>query len=648
MREKIQSLLEPIQVGPLLLENRVVRAPLLTKLASIQGEVTQKLIDLYVTSAKNRISLILLEVVAVDGVHFVDCTLRIDARKYMIGLQRLIKAIHLTGVPVILQLNHTGMFGEDPVSPSGVALYSPDRANYIQPRVMSLDEAEKTKDSFIAAAVRARDAEADGVLLHGLNSYLLHQWVSSHTNKRTDRYGGSLENRITLPLEIVRGIRRHCGSSFAIGYSIVGDEFISDGITIEDSSAFAHSLQGEGVNFIDVGVGCAETMRSESRGGLSYRQAKGLWDTAGALKKVVSIPIFARSWGEHDPVKWAEAIEKGQCDVIEIGRPLLCDPELPKKIVKDKLDDIRMCIRCGTCIRTDVSRREQITCALNAELGNERDYALQPAPNPKRVLVVGGGPGGLEAARVAALRGHKVTIMERKAQLGGNLRVASLTPGKTEFQSWFGDWLERQCKKASVRIESNKEVTVEVVKELNPDAVIIAIGATPLIPPIAGINKHHVVLAADVLTGKTSVGKKVIVLGGGDVGLGTADFIADKGLAENITVIVRRPEIVGAGMAPLNVSYILSVILLNAGVKIITGWDTEEITDEGIVATDGERNRHSFKADTVVIARGYMPNTALYEALKGKVPELYRIGDCVKARTILDAVHEAAYVARQI
>jgi 2,4-dienoyl-CoA reductase-like NADH-dependent reductase (Old Yellow Enzyme family)/thioredoxin reductase len=642
MREKIQSLLEPIQVGPLTLENRMVRAPLLTKLASIEGEVTQKLIDLYVTSAKNKISLILLEVVAVDGVHFVDCTLRIDVRKYMIGLQRLIKAIHLNGVPVILQLNHTGMFGGDPVSPSGVALYSLDRANYIQPRVMSFEEAEKTKDSFIEASVRAKDAEADGVLLHGLNSYLLHQWVSPHTNRRTDRHGGSLENRTTLPLEIVRGIRRQCGPSFAIGYSIVGDEFIPDGITVEHSSAFAQSLKREGVNFIDVGVGCSETMRSDPRGGLSYRQAKGLWDTAEALKKAVNIPIFARSWGEHDPVKWAEAIEKGKCDVIEIGRPLLCDPELPKKLLEDKLDDVRMCIRCGTCIRTDVSRREQITCALNAELCNERDYALRPAPTPKRVLVVGGGPGGLESARVAALRGHEVTIMERKAQLGGNLRVASLTPGKTEFQSWFCDWLERQCKWAGVKIELNKEVTAEIVKEVKPDAVIIANGATPLIPPIAGINKPHVVLAEDVLTGKKSVGKKVIVLGGGDVGLGTADFIADKGLAENITVIV------GAGMAPLNVSYMVGIILPNAGVKIITGLDTEEITDEGIVATDGERNRHKFEADTVVIARGYIPNTALYEALKGKVPELYRIGDCVKARTILDAVHEAAYIARQI
>lgn len=646
---RFKWLVQPIRVGPLLLSNRMVRGPVHSNLCLETGEVSQQLIDMYEFSARNGPSLIVIEATAVDGRHTGKAELRIDDRRFEPGLHRLVEAIHVNGVPVVIQLRHQGMWGNDPVSPSGVACYGMARKTYVQPRVMSLAEAEEARDLFVAAAVRAKNIEFDGVVLHGAVSYLLQQFVSPHTNRREDRYGGSLENRCAMPLEIVRGIRQKCGLPFPIGYSLAVDEFLPDGITPEESLAFAKSLEREGVNWVDLTVGSYETSSSHPKGGLSYRQEKGFFELLDAFKKALSIPVFARCRGEHDPSKWEETIKKGQCDVIQMGRPLLCDPELPRKIAQDRLDDIRQCIRCNYCFETGTIRGWQVSCALNPSFGRDRDYAIERiGTHPKRVLVVGGGPGGLEAARVAALRGHKVTLMEKEATLGGNLRIASLPPGKEGYQKYFGDWLERQCEKAGVRIELNKEVTAGVVEELKPDVVIIATGATPLIPAIRGIdNRKNVVTAADVLTGKASVGKKVVVAGGGEVGIETADFITSNGMAESVTIVEMLAEI-GSDMTATNRTYMLTSILPRSDVKMFTNMHIAEITDEGIVADDKEWKQHKFEGDTIVLALGYTANTALYEALKDKVPELYRIGDCAKPRNIADAVREGAYVARQI
>lgn len=647
---KFEWLLKPIRIGHLLLSNRMVRGPIGSKLCWETGEVSQQLIDMYENSAKGGVSLIIVEVTAIDGRHKGVGQLQIDDRKFGPGLHRLVEAIHLNGIPVVIQLCHYGIWGTDPVSPSGVACYGQGRTRYVQPRALSLSEVEEVRDLFIASAVTANNAGLDGILLHGATAYLLEQFVSPHTNKRTDRYGGSLDNRIALPLEIVRGIRQKCGSSFLMGYCLVADELYPDnsGITIEESIAFAKALEQNEVNWIDVTTGTHETFSLDSRTGISNRQGKGMFEFSEAFKKAVSIPIFARCQGQHDPIKWEEAIENGQCDVIQIGRPLLCDPQLPKKVAQGRLGDIRLCIRDNYCFESAVEKRWQLSCALNPELGRERDWAIKRITSiPKKVLIAGGGPGGLEAARVAALRGHKVTLMEKEVMLGGNLRVASFGPGKNCYQTYFGDWLERQCKNAGVEIKLQKAVTAEVVKQLKPDTVIVATGATPLIPPIPGINKKRVVVAADVLTGKTSVGKKVCVAGGGEVGVDTADFIIDNGLAESITIVEMLPE-VASDMFATNRSYMLDVILPKAGVNIFTNMHIQEITDEGVVATDKEWNIHKFEADTVILAMGYASDITLYEALRDHVQELYMIGDCVKPRTIADAIREAGYVARQI
>lgn len=649
MEKKLKMLLQPIQVGSLRLANRMVRSPMMSGYVSANGEVTEQLLDHYAHAAKGGPAMIIVEITAIaDHYAFPEGQLRIDDARFMRGLHRLVEAIHLNGVACEFQLHCAGSFGRDPISPSGVACFGLGRATYVQPRALSLSEVEEIRDLFIAAAVRAKALECDGVVLHGATSYLLQQWVSPHTNKRTDRFGGSFENRITLPIEIVRGIRQKCGPSFVIGYSMVIDEHLPDGITLEESVAFAKALEQEAVDHIDVTVGTYETSSSEKGVGRSIRQPKGLFEKAETFKKLVNMKIFARCVGEHNPIKWEEALEKGQCDVIQIGRPLLCDPELPKKVTEGRLDDIRLCIRCAQCFETAMIKPYQVACSINPELGRERDYAIKRVTShSKRVLVVGGGPAGLEAARVAALRGHEVTLIEKEAELGGNARIASLPIGKEEIKTYYIDWLNRQCRKAGVKLELNKEASLPLIKQLNPDVVIVATGATPLRPPIPGVDKPHVVTAADVLTGKARVGKKVIVAGGGEVGVETADFIAENNLAESVAIIEMLP-LLAYDMPAMARTYMLQVLLPKWGVKIFTDMQIQEITDEEVIALDKDWRRYKFEADTVVNALGYVPNTTLGEALSGKVPELYKIGDCVKPRNMFHAVHEAAYVARQI
>ena len=649
MGYKFEMLFQPIQIGPLRLKNRMVMSPMLTGMSSANGEVTEQLIDHYAFTAKSGLAMVIVEITAVaDRYAFPDSQLRIDDRKFMRGLHRLVEAIHLNGSACQFQLHCAGAFGRDPISPSGVACYGLGRETYVQPRPLSLLEVEEIRELFINAAIRAKDIECDGVVLHGATSYLLQQWVSPHTNKRTDRYGGSFENRIQLPLEIVRGIHQKCGPSFPIGYSTVMDELLPDGINMEESTNFAKELEREGVNHIDLNIGTYETSSLEKGIGRSHRQPKGTFDKTEVFKKLVNIKVFARCNGEHDPIKWEEALRKGECDVIQIGRPLLCDPELPNKVKDGRLEDIRLCIRCAQCFETSTIKPFQVACSLNPELGREREYAISCiSSHPQRVLVIGGGPGGLEAARVAAIRGHEVTLMEKEAELGGNARIASLPIGKEEIKTYFIDWLERQCRKAGVRLELNKEVSVKVIKQFNPDVVILATGARPLIPDIPGIDKSHVATAEDVLTGRLKVGKKVVVAGGGQVGVETADFIAEKSLAESVTIIEMLPML-AFDMPTMTRTYMLKVLLPKWGVKTLTNMQIQEITDDGIVALDKEWKRHKFEFDMVVNALGYVPNLTLSEALNGEVRELYKIGDCVRPRNILHAVREAAYIARQI
>lgn len=649
IKKKLSMLLEPYQLGSLRLRNRIIMGPMWSRYAAASGEVSQKQIDYFAMRAKYRPALIIVESAAVDGRHtWVQGQIRIDDDKFLNRLYDLVYAIHRNDVPVFIQLHNAGAFGTNPISPSGVATYGQGRTEHVQPRAISLEEAEEIRDMFIKAAVRAKEVGFDGVEIHGGTGYFLQQWVSPHTNKRTDRYGGSFQNRITLPLEIVQGIRNKCGRDYPLGYAICADELLPDGITLDESKAFVKALEREGVDYINIATGVYETFHLPGRSGVCLRQPRGLTHISQEFKKIAAtIKVHVRSSGEHDPFKWEEALKKGKADVITIARQFLCDPEFPRKVEEGRLDEIRRCILCYYCGLTASIGKGSLICVVNPDLGREREYAITRAEAPRKVLVVGGGPGGLEAARVAALRGHDVTLMEKEAELGGNVRTASLVLGKEQFKPYIVDWEERQCLKAGVKIKLGKKVTPLVVKQAKPDVVIIATGSTPLIPQIKGVNRPNVVIAADVLAGKAKVGKRVAVIGGNQVGIETADYMVEKGLAESVTVIEMLPEI-ARDMDSMNKMYLFTNLLPKYDVRLFTSMQVEEITAKGVVAIDKEWKRHTFEADTVVIAAGYTPNVSLYEQLIDSVPEIYRIGDCIRPGQIINAIHDGAYIARQI
>lgn len=649
MEKPFARLKEPFRLGPLLLKNRLIMSPMWNRYASVEGEVTQQTIDYYVERAKSGVSMVIQEGTGVDPDHlWVEPQLRIDDDRYAPGLHRLVEAVHNAGALIICQLHHAGMFGRNPVAPSDVPAWGVGGLS--QPRAMSLEEIEEAKRLFIAAGYRAMEAGYDGVEVHGSTSYLLQQFSSPHTNKRTDRYGGNVERRATLAREIIRGIRLRCGFNFPIGYTTVPDEQLPDGMKLEEAIEFTGYLVGEGLSYVHFLPGTYETFHYEGGRGTCQRQRTGLFDMTKAFKEVFRIPVFARTCGENDPRVWEEAIERGEADAILIGRQMLSDPHVARKVLEGRLEDIRSCIKCNYCYESGVIKKYQLGCSINPELGRERDYAISGKVSlARKVLVVGGGPGGLEAARVAALRGHDVTLAEKEDRLGGTIIVASLPIGK-EILMNFVRWAETQCRKAGVKVELGREVTPQLVRELSPDVVIVATGAAPLIPEIPGIDKPHVVIAEDVLRGKAELGRKVVILGGyGQTGVETADFIAEKKLAESVTIVMRSMgKRLAAGMDPVNRAHLMQVIWPGLGIKVIRSTDVREVTDKGVITIDREWRTNELEADTVVLARGYVPRKELYDALTGQVPELHAVGDCVSARNIRAAVHEGSYAARQI
>jgi 2,4-dienoyl-CoA reductase-like NADH-dependent reductase (Old Yellow Enzyme family)/thioredoxin reductase len=615
--------------------------------ASVNGEVTPQVLNHYAERAKGGASLIIVEATAVDGNHtWLEPQLRIDREVYIAGLHRLTEAIHINDALACIQLHHAGMWGYDPVAPSDVPCIELG-VRTVRPRPLSIKEIQDVREFFSEAALRAKRAGLDMVELHGGTSYLLQQFVSPHTNKRKDQYGGNLEGRIRLSLEIVKEIKEKCGADFPIGYRMVADELLPDGINIEESKSFARYLEKAGIAYLSVQLGTYETFNA-GEGQFAMRSAKGNTNKyTKALKEVVSIPVFACQQ-IHDPLFMEEVLERRVADIIALGRPLLVDPFLPKKLMENKAEDIRMCLRCGQCYSCVIVEACQIRCPQNPQLGREREYAILPSSSPKKVLVIGGGPAGLEAARVGALRGHEIILMEKEPELGGQLKIASLPIGKQDYKTFVIDWQELQCKKANVKIELNKEVTSSIVEDIKPQVIIVATGANIFMPSSFGINSNNVVTAWDVLKREVRVGKRVVVAGGGMVGVEVADFLVENGLSEDVTIIEKLPDI-ATDMELMNRAYIINK-LEEYNVKVIKECELEEITERGVVVMDKEKNKRNIEADTVVIALGSVSNNGLQRELESKnlEIEIYTIGDCRKPRKLLNAIHEGFYVGLQI
>lgn len=658
MNEKYPLLLSPGKIGSMEMRNKTVMCAMGMN-QSDHGYVNDAVINHYVERAKGGVGLIIVEVTCVDTPLGLNTArmLVIDDDKYIPRMARLAEAIHKEGAKCVLQISHTGrgarrsIIGAQPVGPSAVAMpysFMMGLSNE-EPRALTIDEIHAIEEKYAQAALRAKKAGFDGVEIHSVGYYLGQQFLSSTANIRTDEYGGTPENRVRFHLNIIRRIRELCGQDFAIlvKYSAV-EQGEDAGITMEDGMYYAKRFQDAGVDALEVLAGTwkKEASMEDMPGSASpYCQAVGLCAALkyGIMKMTgapATIPMIGGGRAE-DPATAEKALAEKQCDFIFLGHSLLPQPDLVNLINEDREDEIRPCICCGECIDSQLQEGATCCCSGNAVLGQgSNDYHIPPAKTVKNVVVIGGGVAGVEAARIAAKRGHHVSLYEKSERIGGQMHYAVKPPHKQNMELLI-PYLERQLELTGVDVHLNTNMTVEDVLALNPDAVVCAAGVIPATLPVPGAE--HCIQSKEALDG-AATGSQVVIIGGGSVGLETAELLASEG--KQVTVL-EMMDTVAEKMVNVTRTIVLGH-LKGYGTQLLTSCRCQEITDHSIIYQDKDGVSHEIPADTVIIATGDRPNASLYEALEGKVSELYNVGDSNGAGIIAKAVSQGYRCGLQI
>lgn len=654
-------LFEPLFVGPLELANRICM-PAMHLNMTTDFTVTQRLLDFYAARAEGGAALIIVGYATVDGLSGNRTCLGAHDDKFLPGLARLAQTIQTGGARAAVQLNHAGRYNygfllgkKRPVAPSAVA----SKLTRETPRALELEEIVEVVEAFGRAAARTRQAGFDAVELLAGTGYLISQFLSPLTNQRTDDYGGSLANRMRFGVEVVQSVRRHAGADFPLLVRLNGNDFMPGGIGSADLRRFAKTLVDTGVDALNVNVGWHEArvpqiVASVPRGVFRY--------LVRGIKEQVSVPVIA-GHRINDPDLARRLIERGCCDMVAMGRALIADPYLPEKARRGHGAAILHCVACGQGCLDNVFRLRPVQCLCNPRAGFEREREVQPAPEPRRIMVVGGGPAGLAAAAAAAERGHSVGLYEQAPRLGGQLLLAGRPPGREELLGLAQD-LEQLLDRGRVEIHLGRTVDDKVLEAEAPDAVILATGAQPLRPDLPGVDLPHVVQAWDVLRAEASVGRRAVVLGGGSVGVETALLLAAEGSLSGeelkfllvqgaeppeelrrlalrgfreVTVLELRSK---AG-ADLGKSTRWTVLqdLERFGVQLRTATTAESIVAEGVWVTRGGQ-RELIPADTVVLALGAASLRPLEEALLARKVEHRVVGDARRIGDVMQAIHE--------
>jgi 2,4-dienoyl-CoA reductase-like NADH-dependent reductase (Old Yellow Enzyme family)/thioredoxin reductase len=636
MKTTFKKLFDPFSIGKMTLKNRIVLPPMGTGYSEEGGYVGQRLIDYYEARASGGAGLIITEGTAPGLRCRGGRQLSLGDDRYLPGWRELAKAIHQHGAKIAVQLHHAGMEFRDgnyvQVAPSPVIV--PSRMVGVTgqpPHELTTDEIREITQWFADATKRAREAGVDGVEIHGAHQYLVASFLSSATNMRRDRYGGTVENKARFLIEILQAMRAAVGPDYPIWPRLNAEEYgFENGITLEETRQVVPLAVKAGAQAIHVSAYAAGS--SVTKAPLSDTPGL-LVPLAEAVKKVTTVPVIAVGRLDHEVGE--KVLEEGKADLIAIGRRLIADPELPNKVAEGRLNDIRTCIGCMECIERVGTRGQGLICTINAAAGRERESHIQPAPRKKRVAIVGGGPAGMEAARVAALRGHRVTLFEKETRLGGQLNLAALPPNKGDILPWL-NYLVGQLEKAGVETKLKTEFSSGLINQRPPDAVIIATGGIPLIPDIPGVGSRNVVAAQDVLSGKAEAGQKVVIIGGGQVGCETGLYLAEKGKKVVIVEILKRM----AGDMGLMVRRRLMDGLRAKQVIMLTNAKCEAITENSVTVASAEGRRDTYPADTVILAVGSAKNDGLFNELKGKVAEVYCVGDSCQPQGIMEAVRD--------
>ena len=571
------------------------------------------------------------------------------------GLRELTDFVHSQGdgVTYVCQISTQHAWRKSPdhpvefVGPSDVVLRrpSPSLVKMIEvlssaPRPLTIEEIHQITEEYGDAVRRAREAGFDAVEIMAGMGYLVARFLSKLHNKRTDEYGGIIENRARFLLEIIANAKKKAGGDYPLMVRFLADEFLEGGNTLEEGVVIAQLLEKAGVDLLDVQVGTQDSpipvIQSSVPQGAFVHYSE-------SIKKVVNIPVLT-GIRISDPAVAEKILEEGKADLVGIARALVADPELPNKVRENRLDDIRPCILGCHCL--DVCfPGNTVRCEVNAQAGRETEYKVEPARKVKKVLVVGGGPAGMEAARIAALRGHQVTLCEKRDRLGGLLLLATVPPFKHEIRDLI-NYLALQIKKVGVQIELGTEASAQSIKEMKPDVVVMATGAVPIIPEIPGVKGDNVIGALDVLSEVKEVGNEVIVIGGGQVGCETAEFLVEKGKKVAILEMMGRIGVDIGGAT----RWVIMQRLRKAQVRLETKAEVVEIIDKG-VRLKRNGSLEFMEGDTVVYAVGFESNTRLAEEiipLANAAPELHLVGDCVQPRKIVNAIEEAFRVATQL
>jgi len=641
VKTRFEKLFEPGSIGSMRLKNRLVMPPMATNFGTKEGMVTQRTIDYYEERAKGGVGLVIVEFTGVDSPvgRATPRQLLIDDDKFVPGLGELAQAIKRQGAKAAIQIHHVGrqglssITGHQPVAPSPIPASDGIRPEGEIPRELTPSEISAIVARFGEGAERARRAGFDGVEIHGAHGYLISQFLSPLANRRQDAYGGSLENRARMLLEVIQAVGERVGKDYPVWCRLSALEIgVEGGITLEETQTVAQLAEKAGVDAIHVSAHAVAPGRRPP-----MAQMPGvLVPLAEGIKKVVSVPVIAVS--RIPPELGESVLREGKADFIAIGRGLFADPHLPRKVASGKGEDVTPCMCCLACLDSLMWRREGVCCAVNAAVGREREYELKPAEDVKEVVVVGGGPGGMEAARVASLRGHRVILFDEGDELGGQLLLASRPPFKDTVDT-FRRYLVAQMAKLGVELWLGQKFTADLLDQLKPDAVVLATGVIPFVPDIPGIEGKQVFLASQVLDG-AETGEQVAVIGGELVGCETTLHLAQQG--KRVTIMRRGPQL--AAKVNPHVGVPLIRRLEAKGVTILTGVQYEEITGAGVIVRTEAGERRTVEADTVVLAAGARPNTELLSSVEGKAAQVICVGDCVEPRGIREAV-EAGYRA---
>ena len=636
------KLFEPGKIGKLELKNRIIFPPMVPFYATKDGLVSEQQLYYYAARARGGCGLIIVESSYPRSGGYPG-RIYLDDDRVFSSLRKLVDAIHAEGAIAILQVNpHRGRADEvDSASPSENIYPSTGKMS----RALSIDDFKRLEMQFGEGARRVKEAGFDGMMIHGGSGYLVSETLSPLANRRTDEYGGDTKKRARFALNLIEVSKKNAGADFPLIFRLTADEKVENGFEIEEATVVCKLLEEAGADALDIISGVNYVNFGSYVVPYMYTPRGINADLSEAVKKEVNIPVSVAG-RINDPYLAEEILMKGKADFVALGRTLIADPELPNKVMAGKPEDVRKCIACGRCVES-IFKPPIIfmICSVNPATGREKEFeaGMKPAVTKKKVLVLGGGPGGMEAAARAAERGHDVTLWEKDSKLGGAINLAIVPPKKEELKNII-EYFPRRLEQMKVDVKLGKEATPEAVLEFAPDAVIVAVGAQPLIPKINGMEKRKVVTFPEVLSGTVELGKKVVVIGGGFVGCETADFIAAKG--KTVTVIEVLPNLVSEFLK-LYAKLLIDEIK-EKRVETFVEVKEEVITDKGVDIVDKDGKKISLEADDIVIACGSVPDKSLFESLKGKVPEIYEIGDCAQARRIHETVYEGAVAAMKI